>query len=204
MSSPLFCKPLPGMPDHEILVAGWSPDIRGTIAFRSLRLSHDLDLVHDWVNQPYARKYWQMEGERDQLHDTYQVLQDNPLAHSYIGLFNGKRVCQIDCYQVAADELKNHVDHPPGAAGFHILMCPPRLSQKGLAVAMIKFFVRFYFSFGAAETLYGEPDSANTAANLAAKRAGFIFQKQIQLSYKTANLYSITRDQFYKSFSYDK
>ena len=52
--------------------------------------------------------------------------------------------------------------------------------------------------FPEAETLYGEPDAANTPANLAAKRAGFQFQKTIQLSYKTANLYAITKDQFHQ------
>jgi RimJ/RimL family protein N-acetyltransferase len=126
---------------------------------------------------------------------------DNPSAHSFIGLFNNKMVCQIDCYHASADELKDHVAISSGNCGLHILMLPPRQLQKGLTVAMLKAFIKFFFSFGAAQTLFGEPDHRNTAANIAAKRSGFEFQKQIPLSYKTANLYSITKQQFHATHS---
>lgn len=156
-------------------------------------------MIHDWVNQPFSRRYWQMNGDKQTLIDTYTTVLTNPLAHSFIGLFDGTMVCQIDCYHAGADELKDHVSVTPGTCGFHILMLPPRESFKGLTESMLKAFTRFFFSFGAAEILFGEPDEKNTPANLAAKRSGFHFQKTIQLSYKTANLYSITKQQFHEA-----
>lgn len=197
MPSPLFCKPLPGMLSNELLFYLNNKHENNSIAFRSLDLSIDLDTIHHWVNQPYTLRYWQLNVDKASLHKIYSTLLENPLTHSFIGLFNDKIVCQIDCYAVAADELKNHADPTPGNCGLHILMCPPRELKKGLTDNMLKAFIKFFFSFGAAQTLFGEPDHRNTAANYAAKRAGFEFQKQITLSYKTANLYSITKQQFY-------
>ncbi len=195
--SSLFCKPLTGMQKNETLFLLRDKDLNGIISLRSLCLTTDIDTIHDWVNQPYTRRYWQMNIDKKLLHKTYNTLLKNPSAHSFVGLLNNKIVCQIDCYQVATDELKEHVQPAPGNCGLHILMCPPRQLQKGLTEAMLKAFIKFYFSFGAAETLYGEPDHRNTAANIAAKRSGFQLLKTIQLSYKTANLYSITKDEFH-------
>lgn len=187
------------MKEDELLFLITDKELNGKIAFRSLALATDIDIIHDWINQPYTRRYWQMNVDKQTLHDTYTTLLDNPLAHSFIGLFNGKMVCQIDCYNVATDELKDHVEVIPGNCGLHILMLPPRQSQKGLTESMLKAFIKFYFSFSAANCLYGEPDQRNTTANLAAKRSGFSYQKTITLSYKTANLYAITKTQFHEA-----
>ncbi len=187
------------MKEDELLFLITDKELNGTIAFRSLSLSNDLDLLHDWVNQPYTRRYWQLNENKESLTSTYRTVLDNPLAHSFIGLFNNNIVCQIDCYNVAADELKDHVEVSSGNCGLHILMLPPRQSQKGLTESMLKAFVKFYFSFSAANCLYGEPDCRNSGANIAAKRAGFEFVKTIILSYKTANLYSITKQQFHET-----
>ncbi len=199
MPPPLFCKPIPEMKEDELLFLITDKELNGKIAFRSLDLATDIDIIHNWVNQPYTRRYWQMNVDKQSLYDTYTTVLYNPLAHSFIGLFNGKMVCQVDLYNVEADELKDHVEVIPGNCGLHILMLPPRQSQKGLTESMLKAFIKFYFSFSAANCLYGEPDCRNSGANIAAKRAGFEFIKTIILSYKTANLYSITKQQFHEA-----
>lgn len=199
MSHRLFCKPLPGMQPSEILFYLSNKHSNNSIAFRSLDIENDIDIIHNWVNQPYSRRFWQMNVDKQSLIESYTILINNPLSHSFIGLFNDKMVCQIDCYSIAADELKDHVEVTAGNCGLHILMCPPRELTKDLTETMLKAFIKFYFSFSAAEILYGEPDERNTAANIAAKRSGFEFQKCIQLSYKTANLYSITKQLYHET-----
>jgi len=164
MLPPLFCKPLPGTHSAELLFLLPDKDLNGTITFRSLCLDTDLDTLHDWVNQPYTRRYWQLNENKESLTSTYRTVLDNPLAHSFIGLLNDKMVCQVDLYNVEADELKDHVEVTSGNCGLHILMLPPRQSQKGLTESMLKAFIKFYFSFSAAEILFGEPDARNSAA----------------------------------------
>lgn len=194
---PLFCKP----PLYAEQLLYKAHEQRATIAFRSLQLDTDMDLLYDWVNSPYSKHFWQLNGSKSLLYNTYQSLLDNPHAHSFIGLFNEQPVCQVDVYNVADDELSHHTDYNPHDCGMHFLMMPPKERSRGLSLTMLRHFIRFYFSFPRAEKLFAEPDRENATAGLLAVKAGFVFVKEIQLSYKTAHLYCITKEQFYATHS---
>jgi RimJ/RimL family protein N-acetyltransferase len=197
---PLFCKPITISYPDEILYIRHAPELKADISFRSLHLETDIDFLYDWVNRPYSNRFWQLNGNKSLLYDTYQSLLDNPNAHSFIGCLNDQPVCQIDLYNVAADELKDHISHDAEDCGLHLLMMPPGQLRKGLSLCMLQHFIRFYFSFPIARRLFAEPDKENVLANRLGEKAGFIFLKTIQLSYKTANLYSITKQQFHASY----
>jgi RimJ/RimL family protein N-acetyltransferase len=192
----LFCKPVDIPYDNEILYREDFLPLPGTICFRSLQLSTDLDLIHGWVNQVYARRFWQLNGTKTLVENTYAELLKNPQAHSFIGLFNYQPVCQVDLYLIAGDELRDYVNAGPDDCGLHFLMSPPNPQQKGLTVPMLRTFLEFYFSFQLAERIYAEPDKENDFANLLARKVGFQYVKTIELSYKTANLYRLTSDYF--------
>jgi RimJ/RimL family protein N-acetyltransferase len=195
-AAPLFCKPLPSKDSGQSLYTNHSPKLNGEISFRSLTLDTDIHTIHDWVNRPYTKRFWQLNGDRGTLLDTYMRILSSHYAHSYIGSFNGKNVCQVDLYVAGADELINHVHCEPNDCGLHLLMCPPEQMIKGITIAMLREFWRFYFLFPQAERIFAEPDIQNALANKLARDAGFYFLKTIQMSYKTANLYSLTRTQF--------
>jgi len=195
----LFCKPVEIPYDNEILYRQDFSESQGTICFRSLQLNTDLDLIHDWVNRQYARRFWQLNGTKTLVENTYAELLKNPHGHSFIGLLNDQPVCQVDLYLVAGDELQHHVEAGPDDCGLHFLMSPPNMLQKGLTVLLLRAFLDFYFSFQLAERIYAEPDKDNDLANLLARKAGFRYLKTIELSYKTANLYCLTRDHFHST-----
>jgi RimJ/RimL family protein N-acetyltransferase len=195
--SQLFCKPVTINSPDQLLYKYQESD--QTISFRSLQLETDIEFLYDWVNRSYSKRFWQLNGSKSLLYDTYQSLLDNPNAHSFIGCRNDQPVCQIDLYNVAADELKDYTDHATDDCGLHLLMLPPQQMQKGLSLCMLRHFIQFFFSFASAAKLFAEPDKENVLANRLAEKAGFIFLKTIQLSYKTANLYCITKQQFYAS-----
>jgi RimJ/RimL family protein N-acetyltransferase len=184
----LFCKP----EDRKRHLYS-TESLNGRLSFRSLDLEKDIDTVFSWVNQEYARAFWQMNGSKEVLKNTYRDLLDNPHAHSFIALLKDQPVGQIDLYLVEADELSNHVDTAENDCGLHILMLPPRESKKNLAKDVLSAFIEFFFSHANAGKLYAEPDAANATANLLAKNTGFTFLKEIDLSSKTANLYCILR-----------
>lgn len=138
-----------------------------------------------------------MNGSLTNLYSLYQEILKNPNAHSFIGMVNGDPVCQVDLYKLAEDEIRQHVDHQSNDCGFHLLMQPPALMKKGISLYMLKHFFCFYFSHNEAENLFAEPDKENIHANRLAVKAGMHMVKQIPLSYKTANLYSITKTQFH-------
>jgi RimJ/RimL family protein N-acetyltransferase len=187
----LFCKPEAKRRDLYSIESS-----NGKLSFRSLDLERDIDIVFSWVNQEYARAFWQMNGSKEVLKNTYNDLLDNPHAHSFIALLNDQPVGQIDLYLVEADELSDHVDVGENDCGLHILMLPPRESKKNLAKDVLAAFMQFFFSHADAGNLYAEPDAANTTANLLAKNTGFTFLKEIELSSKTASLYCITSNDF--------
>ncbi|HSZ86200.1 MAG TPA: GNAT family N-acetyltransferase [Puia sp.] len=194
---PLFFKPVKVNYENEILYERFISAINATVVFRSLQLSTDIELIHDWVNQPYTKRFWQMSVDIKSLQKTYGSILENCHAHSFIGLLNEKITCLIDVYQVNIDELKQHVLASNDDCGLHMLMGPPRQMLKNSSHHMLSEFLSFYFSFPMAGSMYAEPDQENILANRLAKSVGFQFVKTIQLSYKTANLYSITKNQFY-------
>lgn len=185
---PLFCKPAHG-DQSPILFSKFYPQLNGTIAFRSLNLKNDLRVIHQWVNQPYALEFWQMDGHFSQLVSIYQCMQYFPYAHSFIGMLNDQLICQLDVYALAVDELKEHIEVQEHDAGFHLLMAPNNNPVHGLTTSVINAFKDYYFFFPQAKHLYGEPDITNKKSIALLAETGFKPIREIQMSYKKALLH---------------
>ena|ERR1700733_7052585 len=197
IGQPLFLKPLhfPG----EILFSKFIPSINKTISFRSFDLEKEVELIHFWVNEPYALPYWQLPGPKQRIFDLYYSIQRNSNAHSYIGLLDGSPICQFDVYRILADEVKQYIMADFDDCGFHLLMAPNRMPIPGLSFHICSTFLEYYFSFPEATRMFAEPDIHNIRSNALLKRLNFNFIESIQLSYKIANLYSLTKNQFIAS-----
>jgi RimJ/RimL family protein N-acetyltransferase len=196
----LFFKPANG-PEAGHLYWRSVPALEGDIAFRSLNLDTDLPILHDWMNQAYAKRFWQMNKTLPEIGKIYQSILENPHAHSFIGLFNERITCLIDAYQVLHDELKNHVEAETDDCGIHLLMSPPREHCRDMSFHCLREFLAFYFSFPSARHIYAEPDSRNVFANKLAIRVGLSFIREIRLSYKTANLYRLSKSEFLDTYN---
>lgn len=192
----LWCKPLADDLPGSLLFTRRVPELDASLSFRSLNPDLDLDMIYEWVNQAYAQKFWQLKGSRSMIEALYKDILSNPQVHSFIGLVDQMPVCQIELYTISSDELADHLPAQAGDCGLHILMCPPRQMQKGWSFYALRLFQEFYFSSPQAQRLFAEPDRENHAANQLAMNAGFRFLKTIELSYKTANLYYLLRQDF--------
>lgn len=168
-----------------------------------MQLEKDLDMIHDWVNREYALAYWQLDGNKQRVYDLYYSIQRNSNGHSYIGLLDDKPICQFDVYRVLADEIRQYITADENDCGFHLLMAPNENPVPGLSLAITQTFLQFYFSSPEAARMFAEPDIRNLRSNRILQRAGFHLLHSIEMSYKTANLYSITKEQF-QSLQYDK
>ena len=191
---PLFLKPLhyPG----DIIFSSYVPSLHKHISFRSMALETDTDMIFDWVNRDYALKYWQLNGSRQRVFDTYYNIQRNSNGHSYIGLLDKKPICQFDVYRVMADEIIQYITADGNDCGFHLLMAPNDSPVQDLSLLVTRTFLQYYFSFQEARRMFAEPDIENQRSNRILQRAGFGFLQGIRMSYKTANLYCITKDEF--------
>lgn len=194
----LYMQELIGKPATDgIVFKEYIKELGSVVAFRSLDLDHDLELVHQWVNAEYARRFWGLRGKPEMIRKVYAAAMANPDTHAFIGLIEDQPFCQIDVYAVKEDELQEHIEWEAHDAGFHILMCPPRQMKRRWSYWAIKCFQQYYFSQENAQRLFAEPDQHNHPANQLAINTGFNFVKSAALSYKTANIYSITREDFY-------
>ena len=189
---PLFCKSNANNPS-EFTWSKFYDNIVGTIQLRPLDLQKDLPIIHDWVNQQYAHDFWQMTGPYSQLYAMYQCMEFNPFAQSFIGYFNGQMICQFDIYNVAVDELKEHISFQPNDCGFHLIMAPLKTKVPGLTPTVIKAFLEYYFSFSEAGAMYAEPDVYNLKSIQLLERTGFSRLKTIIMSYKTAHVYKLNK-----------
>ena len=123
----------------------------------------------------------------------------DPNAHILIGCYNGKPVCEVDGYQIKGrtSELDRYLPMATSAdCGLHFLMAPPKQTFKRLSILMLRAFMDIYFAYPYSGDLYAEPDELNTLAGRLALRAGFSFQKRINLPDKMASLYKITKVEF--------
>jgi RimJ/RimL family protein N-acetyltransferase len=189
----LFCKP-----ENPTQFVHYSEHahLNQLISFWSLNIDKHLQLIHQWVNMPYSFDYWQMQGEYSSLKALYETILEHRNAHSFVGYYGDKMVCQIDVYMIGADELSYHIPEENHHCGFHLLMAPNERPIKGLTSSLVKSFLGYYFSFGEARKMFGEPDSRNEKSIALIKKAGFQFLKRIELSYKTADLYCMDKSSF--------
>jgi RimJ/RimL family protein N-acetyltransferase len=198
MKQRLQCKPVNCGGESQILYTRDFYEI-GNISFRSLDLLTELKMIYEWVNKDYSKQFWRLHGSRTLVENTYRSIQQNPGSHSFIGLHNGKPVCQMDVYLVAFDELSDHVLAEDHDAGMHMHMAPLVKPVNGLSLICMRSFLDFYFSFPESKRMFGEPDEENLKANRLVERAGFQFLKPITMSYKRANLWVCTREELLKN-----
>jgi Acetyltransferase (GNAT) domain len=199
MNPRLFCKP--HIEGHKIEIL-YKRDFKGigNISFRSMQMSLDLKMIFDWVNREYSKQFWQLNGSKTLIENTYGAILTKPASHSFIGLLNSKPICQVDIYSVSKDELSDHVLAKTNDCGMHFHMAPIIKPIKGLSVTLMQAFLDYYFFFPQAEQMYGEPDSENAKANKLVEKAGFRFIRPITMSYKQANLWVCTHKNFLTAF----
>jgi len=199
MSKNKSMKKLNCKPNHTgEIFKKYNSEMDGHFSLRSIELESDGAMLFNWATQPYAQKFWQMKEDPQKWRETYRAILESGAAHAFAVCFDEEPIGQFDVYLASEDELRNHVNAQTNDAGFHLLMGPPREMQKGFSFYAIRCLQEYYFSFEESGDLYCEPDQHNYHANRLAINAGFQFMRTIQLSYKTANLYRLTRQQFLK------
>ncbi|HYE53968.1 MAG TPA: GNAT family N-acetyltransferase [Chitinophagaceae bacterium] len=168
-----------------------------TISIHPFNVRKDTLFIHEWVNQDYAKRFWQMDGRTiNELKKVYRHISTCHFAQSFMARINYNRICQLDLYHAPDDEVSLHYNAQPGDYGIHVLMAPRQQRVPGLSVCVLQTFLEYFFSFPDIERIIGEPDAENHRANQLVQKLGFRFMKTISMSYKTANLYTCTRNDF--------
>lgn len=150
-------------------MTGWD------ISFRELEVD-DLRLMHEWLQRPHVRRWWDK-------HETY----DDVAAH-YVPSIEGRRPTDLNL--ILLDDrpvgfIQKYVvsDHPEyaarvgvgaGVAGVDLFLADEELTGQGLGTRVLDAFVRdVVFANAGVTACIADPDVRNTASIRAFEKAGF-------------------------------
>ncbi|WP_300597148.1 GNAT family N-acetyltransferase [Niabella sp.] len=170
------------------------------LGIRKLDLRKDLALMYRWVNQPYAYRFWGMQGTLKALYTFYNPKLEEGHLQLFFVCIGATPVALIEVYPVLRSELADVLDFTDGDYGVHLLMAPYRevkaavpVNIDGLSVWVLKAVQRMLFDFSAVKRIVAEPDAQNIHACRLAEKAGFHYIKTLPLEGKMARLYTIAR-----------
>jgi len=167
------------------------------------QLDEKINLLHQWVNLPYARRFWQMQGTLKDLYLFYYEVLTTGSSLPFWLFHKNEPLTFFEMYEVRKSPLDGKYDTLAGDYGFHILMAPPRDLLKAasgipqISVLILKAIIQFAFGFTCIQRLVCEPDIQNINANRLAVQAGFTFHKQVEVDQKLANLYIYPSSDFH-------
>ncbi|WP_160711706.1 GNAT family N-acetyltransferase [Chitinophaga solisilvae] len=168
----------------------------GRFAFRSLEISQDIPLVHDWVNRPYAQ-YWQMQHTSpDQVKTAYTTITQASHSHAYMGFYNDQPAFLWESYWAVKDPIGRYYDVQNGDYGLHLLVAPVEHAIHGFTYHILRTIIDYMLIDPAVERLIVEPDVRNEKMHILTRRVGFEYQQEVLLPQKMAYLAFCTRAQY--------
>jgi hypothetical protein len=181
---------------NEIVFVKTIPGL-GVFELRPLDMELDIPLIHNWVNRDYA-VYWEMNGfSVEEVKNTYYNILEK--AQVYIGKFNNNVAFLLECYNPEDDIVGRYYESQKGDKGMHILVAPSEKPIPNFTWTIFTVILDFIFSDGKNQRIVVEPDARNHKIHLLNKRAGFVFQRVLDLPHKQAHLEFCTREDYYKA-----
>lgn len=172
------------------------PRDAGLLTLRPLNLAQDAPVLHGWMTRPYAH-FWGMQNSSvAEVEAFYRDLTAGKPHAALMGEIDGHPRFLIECYPVQDDPLREHYDVQPGDIGMHILLSPAEKPLPGFSWQVFSAVMEYLFSLPDVRRVVVEPDVRNDKIHTLNKRAGFRYQKQVQLTHKTAWLAFCQREDF--------
>ncbi|WGO83220.1 GNAT family N-acetyltransferase [Arsenophonus apicola] len=167
----------------------------GTFSVQPLDLKEDISIISQWVNRNYAH-YWGMQNyTSQQVKKFYQDLLIRQPNSVFTGSYQGKKVFLLECYWAQDDVISQHYSADPGDMGMHILVAPPEEKINQFTWGVFQTVIAFIFNNTAVKRIVVEPDIRNTKIHRLNIKAGFVYEKTVQLANKMAGLAFCTREQ---------
>ncbi|MBB6463627.1 GNAT family N-acetyltransferase [Flammeovirga kamogawensis] len=171
----------------------------GVMSLVPFDLDNDIELLHSWVNLPYA-KYWQLENSTvDLVYSTYKDIVENQNTCVFWGKVNNQKAFLVEFYYAPKDRVANYYTALSGDYGFHILTAPKKTSIPNFTTHIFSYVINFLFDSEEVNRIVVEPDVENEKIHILNKKAGFKYKKVIEFPEKNAYLAFCTRADFRSS-----
>jgi hypothetical protein len=130
------------------------------------------------------------------VYDRYKGFLNDKSTHSFVGLFQHKRICLIDISDATVSEPGKHIRLRPHDCCMQLSINALSHSAADIIEDVLNAFLCYFFSFPCAGFLYATPGIHDYKECRILEGGGFIFQENIILSSKAASLYLLTRTNF--------
>jgi hypothetical protein len=171
----------------------------GIFSVHKFNLSDHLEEIHRWVNEEYAR-FWGMSNMSvEEVTIEYQRILKSSTV--YAGYYNQQFSFLIECYAPENDPVGSHYEVRAGDHGMHILVAPPVLPRVNFTWNVFTTVMEFMFNHLQVKRIVVEPDIRNEKIHVLNKKAGFAYEKQIELAEKSAYLAFCTQQQYIDAIS---
>jgi len=166
------------------------------LSLRGFNFEKDFEVIYDWVNREYAKKYWQMSGTRQYLESFYIKNTASDFSSTFIGLLNGEHAFLIEPYWPMREPVGLYYDAWKGDYGFHIMMKPPDGSTTSLLINAFRAALEYLFTLPKVQRVIGEADSRNSRLDALTRFVGYRLDRIIAMPEKNANLTICTRESY--------
>ncbi|RZA02903.1 MAG: N-acetyltransferase [Proteobacteria bacterium] len=121
------------------------PAINATITYRPVVVARDLDILHEWHNQPRVYEFWELNKPKEELREYFTKGRQDPHQTPFLLEINDEPVGYFEFYWCPEDRLGPYYDYQPFDRGFHFLIG----SRKHLGLVntdtMLKSLCHFLF-----------------------------------------------------------
>ncbi len=160
----------------------------GKIRLHRLDLDNDVEIIHQWVTKPYA-EYWGMTNKSlDEVRSEYTKLISASHYEVFIGVYKNEPVFLMEKYKASEDRISKYYSPRDTDYGMHILIAPPKNRIHGFTWNVFSTVLEYFFEQPNIDRVVVEPDVRNEKIHRLNKKAGFRYQKEIELPEKKAAL----------------
>ncbi len=171
----------------------------GTINLLRIDLDTDIKIIHKWVTKPYA-SYWGMQDKSiEEVRSEYTKLVARASYDVFIGWYKGKPIFLMEKYKASSDRISKYYNTQSTDYGMHILVAPPEHKISGFTWHVFTTVLEYFFCQPDVERVVVEPDIRNKKIHKLNKKAGFQYQKEIELPEKIAALAFCEKQDFIKA-----
>ncbi|WP_052593984.1 GNAT family N-acetyltransferase [Aureispira sp. CCB-QB1] len=169
------------------------------ISFRPFSVKKDAACLLKWVNNPHAQYWGMLDATAEELITTYTHLLSIPDYKVYIGEIQNEAAFLMESYNPKTDPIGQHYPVLEGDCGMHVLVKPPQHRISGFTWHVFSSIMDFLFEQNHCKRIVVEPDVNNHKIHRLNKRAGFVYDKQVNLPDKKAFLAFCTYEAYQQS-----
>lgn len=179
--------------------ARYDQEFQRHIAFRAVQPALDLNLFHQWQNDPRVAAFWEMAQSREQLSRYLEQQQGDEHTLGLIGYLNGEPFGYFEAYWCAEDRLGAYYDVHSYDRGWHGLTGSRKHLGRANTLTWIKALCHYLFlDDPRTQRLMGEPRADNVTLLRYSAQVPYEKLGEFDFPHKRAALMQLERANYFR------